>query len=94
MSQDYNFNVFEFPGAVTMPLKPNELITNTMFIPLARSMGASGILTNSIEFGAFTTAWDVSGLLSIRHDECRLIFFIIYRNMSSPSTLSRLAKAS
>lgn len=73
MSQDYNFNVFGFPGAVTMPLKPDELITNTMFIPLARSMGASGILTNSIEFGAFTTAWDVSGLLSSRHHECRLI---------------------
>lgn len=56
MSQDFNLNILGFPHAVTIPLKPDELITNMFFFPLAR--GAGGLLASSIEFGAFRTAWD------------------------------------
>ncbi|KAL5527373.1 hypothetical protein ACEPAG_6164 [Sanghuangporus baumii] len=56
MSQDYNLNILEFPLAVSVPLEPDELITNSFYYPLAR--GSGGVLLNSVEFGAFHTAWD------------------------------------
>lgn len=56
MSQDYYTNILGFPQAVTIPLKPDELITNSSFIPLARSN--TGVMIDSVEFGGFRTAWD------------------------------------
>ncbi|KAI5124956.1 hypothetical protein M0805_007383 [Coniferiporia weirii] len=56
MSQDYSLNILGYPGAVTVPLKPDELITNSLFLPAGR--GATGVLLNSVEFGCFRTAWD------------------------------------
>lgn len=61
-SQDYNLNLLGFPGAYTMVLNPDELITNVMYIPLARRLGdIPGILVDSVEFGCFRVAWDVCG---------------------------------
>ena len=90
MTQDYNFNIFGFPGALTIPEKPDELITNTMFIPLARSMGQAGILANSIEFGAFRVAWDV-GIILCYILRTFINFYVLCRNTSSLYTPSRFA---
>jgi transitional endoplasmic reticulum ATPase len=62
MSQDYNFDLLGFPGAISVPLKPDELITNSLFIPTGSS---KGILLNSVEFGCFRTAWEVSALSNL-----------------------------
>ncbi|KAH8113220.1 P-loop containing nucleoside triphosphate hydrolase protein [Phellopilus nigrolimitatus] len=56
MSLDRDLNILGYPGALSVPLKPDELITNAIFLPLAR--GAGGILLDAVEFGAFRTAWD------------------------------------
>ncbi|THH11720.1 hypothetical protein EW145_g459 [Phellinidium pouzarii] len=56
MSQDYNLNILGYPGAVSIPIKPDEVITNSVFQPVGR--GTAGMLLSSVEFGCFMTAWD------------------------------------
>ncbi|KDQ64302.1 hypothetical protein JAAARDRAFT_683411 [Jaapia argillacea MUCL 33604] len=51
--------VLSFPGAYVRPVAPSELITNTLFVPLARRAGAMpGILVDQVEFGSFHVAYD------------------------------------
>ena len=64
MSVDYGLNVLSYPGAVSIPIKPDEVIANTLFIPLSRHVnGIPGVLADSVEFGCFRTAWDVSRII-------------------------------
>lgn len=58
---DYTVNLLGFPGAVAQPLSPPDLVTNVVFIPLARHMSrVPGVLVDQISFGSFRLAWDVS----------------------------------
>lgn len=61
MTNDWNLNILSFPGAYSVPLDPGELITNLFYAPFARRIGGiPGVLLNSVTFGGFRTAWDVS----------------------------------
>ncbi|CAK5275495.1 unnamed protein product, partial [Mycena citricolor] len=52
-------NILGFPGLLYSPLADAPLVSHTMFIPIARSGGGvKGALLDSIQFGAFTVAWD------------------------------------
>lgn len=54
-------NVLKFPAVVSSPLPNAPQISNITFIPQGRVNGQTkGALAESIEFGAFTAAWDVS----------------------------------
>jgi hypothetical protein len=61
MSADWALNITSFPGAYTMPLSPSEMITNVFFVPIARRLGSvPGVVIDSVLFGGFKVAWDVS----------------------------------
>lgn len=56
----YGIDLFGFPKAYMQPISPPELISNLVFVPLARSMGQSaGVLVDNVRFGAFSVAWEV-----------------------------------
>ncbi|KAH9927199.1 P-loop containing nucleoside triphosphate hydrolase protein [Epithele typhae] len=57
--QDHSTNVLGFPGAMVQPTSPADLITNCIFIPVARHMSSvPGVLVDQVQFGSFTVAWD------------------------------------
>ena len=54
-------NLMGYPGALVQPVQPSELVTSTFFAPVARRAGkGGGILLDSLYFGAFSVAYDVS----------------------------------
>lgn len=54
-------NLMGFPGTLVQPMQPSELVTSVLFQPLARRSGQkSGVLFDSVYFGAFRVAYDVS----------------------------------
>lgn len=54
-------NLMSYPGALVQPTQPSELVTSTFFTPVARRAGqGEGILLDSLYFGAFNVAYDVS----------------------------------
>ncbi|KAG6854887.1 hypothetical protein C0991_012077 [Blastosporella zonata] len=59
VTTDYNLNILNHPDVVAIPVEKTPLITNTVFIPIARGAGAiPGLLVDLIQFGAFRLAWD------------------------------------
>jgi transitional endoplasmic reticulum ATPase len=61
MTADYSLNVMNFPGAYVTPVETSPLITNLVFVPLARNLDSlPGVLVDQIQFGTFKMAWDVS----------------------------------
>jgi transitional endoplasmic reticulum ATPase len=71
MSADYGLNLTSFPGASTLPLSPSELVTNVLFVPIARRLGSvPGILLDNVVFGGFKVAWNVSSFCSFRLEYC------------------------
>jgi len=55
-------DIMGFPGASVTPIEKTPLITNLVFIPLARSLGTvPGILVDQVQFGVFKIIWQVSG---------------------------------
>ena len=60
----WGIDLFGFPKAYLQPISPPELVTNAVYIPLARRMGeTAGVLVNSVRFGAFNVAWEVCSTL-------------------------------
>jgi len=71
MSADYGLNLTSFPGASTLPLSPSELVTNVLFVPIARRLGSvPGVLLDNVVFGGFKVAWNVRFFCSFRLDYC------------------------
>ncbi|KIM91080.1 hypothetical protein PILCRDRAFT_811596 [Piloderma croceum F 1598] len=59
MSADYGLNLTSLPGASALPLSPSELVTNVLFVPIARRLGSvPGVLLDNIVFGGFKVAWN------------------------------------
>jgi transitional endoplasmic reticulum ATPase len=60
MTQGYGINLLGFPGVQVAPLEKTPLITNLLFVPIARSLGAvPGVLVDQVNFGAFQLTWKV-----------------------------------
>lgn len=56
----YGINLSSFPKAYMEPISPPDVISNAVFVPLARKMGQSaGVLVDNVRFGAFSVAWQV-----------------------------------
>jgi hypothetical protein len=54
-------DIMGFPGASVTPIEKTPLITNLVFVPLARSLGSvPGILVDQVQFGVFKIIWQVS----------------------------------
>lgn len=64
-------NLMSYPGALVQPIQPSELVTSTFFMPVARRAGqGGGTLVDSVYFGAFSVAYDVSLASEHRQDVC------------------------
>ena len=58
MTNGFNMSIMGFPGATFTPIEKSPLVTNLVFIPLARNLGSvPGVLVDSIQFGAFNVSW-------------------------------------
>ncbi|KIM46377.1 hypothetical protein M413DRAFT_441472 [Hebeloma cylindrosporum] len=58
LTQSWGMDILGFPGASVTPLEKTPLITNLVFIPLARSLGSvPGVLVDQVQFGAFKIIW-------------------------------------
>lgn len=80
-------NPLGFPEVQAVPLEKTPLITNLLFVPVARSLGTvPGVLVDQVNFGAFQLTWKVSFWL-------RLIYHVYepirFRIMSISSTWSK-----
>jgi transitional endoplasmic reticulum ATPase len=54
-------NLLGFPEVQVAPLEKTPLITNLLFVPVARSLGTvPGVLVDQVKFGAFQLTWKVS----------------------------------
>jgi transitional endoplasmic reticulum ATPase len=61
MTTDFRLDLLKLPGTHALPLENVPLVTNLLFVPLARSLGSlPGVLIDQVQFGAFKLAWDVS----------------------------------
>lgn len=59
LTQGYGMNILGFPAASVTPFERTKLVTNLVFIPLARSLGIPGVLVDQVEYGAFDVSWNV-----------------------------------
>ncbi|PPQ77701.1 hypothetical protein CVT25_011136 [Psilocybe cyanescens] len=58
LTQGYSMNILGFPAANVKPIEKTQLVTNLVYVPIARSLGTvPGILVDQIEFGAFKVTW-------------------------------------
>jgi transitional endoplasmic reticulum ATPase len=61
MTADWRLNILDVPGVASIPLDESKLVTNLVFVPLARRLGeVPGVLVDSIEFGSFRVIANVS----------------------------------
>ncbi|KAF5322585.1 hypothetical protein D9619_000648 [Psilocybe cf. subviscida] len=94
MTRGGGMSITSYPGATFTPIEKTPLITNLVFIPLARNLGSvPGILTDKIVFGAFKVSWEphefimyiisypVGGLASVTQ------YFVLHEG---PEDISRL----
>ncbi|KAG6869338.1 hypothetical protein C0993_000091 [Termitomyces sp. T159_Od127] len=52
-------NILNHPEVVTIPVAQTPLVTNTVFIPIARGIGTTpGVLVDHVQFGVFKASWD------------------------------------
>lgn len=60
MSSDYQLNILSSHGVYSKPIASSELVTNLLFVPLARRLGSiPGMLVDSVQFGGFNVTWKV-----------------------------------
>ncbi|KIK04665.1 hypothetical protein K443DRAFT_675683 [Laccaria amethystina LaAM-08-1] len=59
MTRDGKLNILRFPGVNVSPLEKTPMVSNLVFVPLARSLGGlPGILVDQIQFGAFELSFN------------------------------------
>ncbi|KAF9028433.1 P-loop containing nucleoside triphosphate hydrolase protein [Hymenopellis radicata] len=58
MTADYRLEVLQYPHALIVPMNPPPMITNLVFVPLARNNNPRpGLVADAVELGAFHLAW-------------------------------------
>ena len=67
LTQGYGMNILGFPAASVTPFERTKLVTNLVFIPLARSLGIPGVLVDQVEYGAFDVSWNVRSWFFMRN---------------------------
>ena len=71
MTRDLQLNILRFPGVKVSPLEKTPMVSNLVFVPLARSLGGlPGILVDQIQFGAYQLSFNVSYQSSILRPLC------------------------
>lgn len=66
MTRDWKLNILQFPGVNVSPLEKTPMVSNLVFVPLARNLGGlPGVLVDQIQFGAFQLSFNVSYQSSI-----------------------------
>lgn len=68
-SSDYRLNLLNFPGAYKIPMESTPMVSELVFIPLAKNMSPiPGIIAEQVEFGVFRLAWEVSRVYFTLHN--------------------------
>jgi hypothetical protein len=64
MSDDMRLDILSVPGVYAVPVNESQLVTNLIFVPLARKLGGlPGVMVDKVEFGAFRVAWNVGSAI-------------------------------
>ncbi|KNZ74826.1 hypothetical protein J132_06047 [Termitomyces sp. J132] len=102
LSTDFNLNILNHPGVVAIPVEQTPLVTNTLFVSVARGIGAvPGVLIDLVQFGVFKVAWSPgktlnaspNDSLSISNLKCPSGFgtivarYLVYDGPEEPSRL-------
>ncbi|KAF7432983.1 hypothetical protein PC9H_004927 [Pleurotus ostreatus] len=59
MTSDWRLQLLSFPGVSAEPIEAAPLVTEVVFIPLARRLGGPlGIVADSVEIGTFKVTWE------------------------------------
>lgn len=66
MTSDWRLQLLSFPGVSAEPIEAAPLVTEVVFIPLARRLGGPlGMVADSVEIGTFKVTWEVSMLVVV-----------------------------
>ncbi|EDR12322.1 uncharacterized protein LACBIDRAFT_152223, partial [Laccaria bicolor S238N-H82] len=96
MTRDLQLNVLRFPGVNVSPLEKTPMVSNLVFVPLARSLGGlPGILVDQIQFGAFQLSFNQHQFLAFVAEAssesasyaCAKVFIGIHRPEDAIRTL-------
>jgi len=52
-------NILSYPGAYVQSLRPDLMVSESIFVPFARRMGAPGALVERVTYGCFHVTWEV-----------------------------------
>lgn len=84
-TSDYRLNLLNFPGTYKIPMESTPLVSELVFIPLAKNMSPiPGILAEQVEFGVFRLAWQVSRAYFTLHNNQTSLYMC--RNMTLSCT--------
>jgi len=52
-------NILSYPAAYVQSLRPDLMISESVFVPFARRMGTPGALVELVSYGCFHVVWEV-----------------------------------
>lgn len=58
-SQPSNGSILQYPAAYVQSLRPDLMVSESVFVPFARKMGTPGVLVNWVSYGCFHVVWEV-----------------------------------
>ena len=61
-SQTGGTDILSYPGAYVQSLRPDLMVSESIFVPFARRMGAPGVLVERVAYGCFYVVWEVRRL--------------------------------
>jgi hypothetical protein len=57
-------NILGYPAANVQSLRPDLVVSQNIFIPFARRMGAPGTLVEDVAYGCFHATWEVRSMFT------------------------------
>lgn len=58
-SQTWTTNILGYPAAYIQSLRPDLMVSESIFVPFARRMGTPGALVERVSYGCFHVVWEV-----------------------------------
>ena len=52
-------NILAYPAAYVQSLRPDLMVSESVFVPFARRMGTPGVLVERVKYGCFDVVWEV-----------------------------------
>ena len=58
-SQSGRASILSYPAAYVQSLRPDLMVSESVFVPFARRMGTPGVLVEQVTYGCFHVVWEV-----------------------------------